>query len=61
VGKSPLKVSKAPQRKSDLQELRTRLSRAIETEAFEEAARIRDQIKELERKSAEEKESNETK
>jgi len=31
-------------------ELRQRLQKSIDTEAFEEAAKIRDQIKELERK-----------
>ncbi len=51
TGKSPLRSAKAPRKKGDLQELRTRLQKAIEMEAFEEAARIRDQIKELEKKS----------
>jgi protein arginine kinase activator len=59
IGKSPLRVPKDSKKKVDLQELRARLSQAIETEVFEEAARIRDQIKELERRSAEEKEPNE--
>lgn len=49
-GKLPLKCAKVTKRKTDLQELRSRLVKAIETEAFEEAARIRDQIKELEKK-----------
>jgi protein arginine kinase activator len=51
VGKSPLKVTKVLKNKIDLQELRNRLAKAIEDEAFEEAAKIRDQIKELEKKS----------
>jgi len=63
VGKSPLKVTKALKKKIDLQELRNKLARAIEMEAFEEAVKIRDQIKELEKKSAqgnlESKEQNE--
>ncbi len=50
LGKIPLKESKGAVKKVvDLDTLRQRLTRAIETEAFEEAARIRDQIKELEK------------
>jgi protein arginine kinase activator len=52
AGKSPLKLAaKLPKRKADLQELRAKLARAIEVEAFEEAARLRDQIKEIEKKT----------
>jgi protein arginine kinase activator len=51
AGKSPLRAAKVSKKKADSQELRTRLQKAIETEAFEEAARIRDQIKDLENKS----------
>ncbi|KPK97047.1 MAG: hypothetical protein AMJ95_11130 [Omnitrophica WOR_2 bacterium SM23_72] len=63
-GKSPSKAAKATvRRKLDLGELRDKLQRAIETEAFEEAARIRDQIKELDKKAEQEnskdKEKNE--
>lgn len=36
-------------RKSELQELRQRLQRAIETEEFEEAAKIRDRIRQIEK------------
>jgi protein arginine kinase activator len=51
VGKNPVRGGKqARSRKVDLDELRYRLQRAIETEAFEEAAKIRDQIKEIERR-----------
>ena len=50
VGKSPLKVPKVLKKKIDLQELRNRLQKLIEQEAFEEAAKMRDQIKELEKK-----------
>ncbi len=49
-GKCPIKVSAGkPARKKtvDLQELRCRLQKAVEMEAYEEAAKIRDQIKEL--------------
>jgi protein arginine kinase activator len=49
VGKSPVKIAKAMDKeKVDLQELRQQLNKAIEMEAFEEAARIRDQIRKLE-------------
>ncbi|MBI4706307.1 MAG: UvrB/UvrC motif-containing protein [Candidatus Omnitrophica bacterium] len=51
VGKSPVKLVKIAKKKAgDLQDLRTKLQLAIESEAFEEAAKIRDQIKELEQK-----------
>lgn len=53
LGKSPLKIAKTPRKKIDLQELRNELQKAIEMEAFEEAAKIRDQIKEMEKKSDE--------
>jgi len=51
-GKSPVKttVIKSEKKKPDLQDLRARLAKAIDAEAFEEAARIRDQIKDLENK-----------
>lgn len=40
-----------PTKKSELQELRQRLQRAIEAEEFEEAAKIRDRIRESEKKA----------
>jgi len=46
VGKAPLKT------KTDLQELKDALAKAIQKEAFEEAARLRDKIKETEDKKA---------
>ncbi len=49
-GKSPFKVTKVLRKKIDVQDLRTKLQKAIQAEEFEEAAKIRDQIKELERK-----------
>ena len=50
-GKIPFKRAvKGVRKKVDLQELRIRLQKAIEEEAFEEAARLRDQIKGLEKK-----------
>lgn len=66
MGKSPLKavVNKVSKRKVDLSDLRYKLQKAIEMEAFEEAAKIRDQIRELEKKQSqgdsEQKENNET-
>lgn len=50
LGKSPSRTTRILKKKTDLQELRNRLKTAIETEAFEEAAKIRDKIRELERK-----------
>lgn len=55
TGKSPLRVTKVLKKRIDIQELRNRLSKAIESEAFEEAAKIRDQIKDLEKKESGEK------
>lgn len=54
-GKVPLKVSEAPKaatkKKVDvLEELKARLQRAIKLEEFEEAARLRDKIRELEKR-----------
>jgi protein arginine kinase activator len=51
-GKCPVKTdAKAGGKKTDeLQELRCRLQKAIESEAYEDAARLRDQIRELQEK-----------
>ncbi len=50
-GKAPTKAAGAAvQKKTDMGDLRDRLQKAIEAEAFEEAASLRDQIKELEKK-----------
>ncbi len=65
TGKSPLLgdavvVSARPVKaKSDIDELRQRLQQAIETEAFEEAARIRDQLRELEQKARQDQRGDE--
>ena len=64
-GKSPVKVTKVIKKKLDLQDLRYKLQKAIEEEAFEEAAKLRDQIRELEKKQqqnneAEREDKNET-
>jgi len=50
TGKSPLKVNKVLKKEIDIQALRNRLQKAIAQEAFEEAAKLRDQIKEAEKK-----------
>ncbi len=50
AGKSAFKVAKTPKKKMDLQDLRLALQKAIEAEAFEEAAKIRDKIRGLEKR-----------
>lgn len=59
LGKVPVKLIKKTRKKepvrsssNDLTELRQRMQKAIETEAFEEAAKIRDQIRALEKGAA---------
>ena len=49
AGKSPCKVAVKPKKKLSLEELRMRLHWAIDKEEFEEAARLRDKIRELEK------------
>ncbi|KPK38058.1 MAG: hypothetical protein AMJ78_10580 [Omnitrophica WOR_2 bacterium SM23_29] len=55
LGKSTVKLEKAAgvTKRSELQELRQKLQRAIEMEEFEEAAKLRDRIRELEKKAKE--------
>ena len=49
LGKSPARLMKpAKASKSEMAELRRKLQRAIEEEAFEEAAKVRDQIRRME-------------
>ncbi len=48
LGKTPVKATKAVKAESELQELKDRLSRVVQMEEFEEAARLRDKIRELE-------------
>ena len=50
VGKRPSRLSAPVRLTHDLRELQNRLQKSIEQEAFEDAARIRDQIKQLEEK-----------
>jgi protein arginine kinase activator len=49
-GKHPLKERVGVEAPADLKEFKDRLKRAIETEDFEEAARLRDRIRDLEEK-----------
>ncbi|KPK40511.1 MAG: hypothetical protein AMJ78_07115 [Omnitrophica WOR_2 bacterium SM23_29] len=53
VGKTAVKLEKVTgvAKVSELQELRQNLQRAIEMEEYEEAAKIRDRIRELEKKA----------
>jgi len=49
VGKSPIRLIKSAKiAKSELLDLKRKLERAIENEAFEEAAKLRDQIRRVE-------------
>ena len=53
IGKNPVKIKttvKLNKKKSGLEELKKQLQKAILQEAFEEAARLRDEIKEMEAK-----------
>ncbi|MBU1998469.1 MAG: UvrB/UvrC motif-containing protein [Candidatus Omnitrophota bacterium] len=50
AGKAPVGVAKDVKKNSEMQELRQSLQKAIENEQFEDAARIRDVIKDLEKK-----------
>ncbi len=54
LGKSPQKVTRVMKKKIDIHDLRIKLQRAVEQEAFEEAAKLRDAIKELEKKQSQE-------
>ena len=51
VGKVPLTIGKTVKDTKALQDLKLRMEKAIQFEEFEEAARLRDQIKEQEKKS----------
>jgi len=50
VGKRPSKVAPEVRTHMDLRDLQERLRKSVQLEEFEEAARIRDQIKQLETK-----------
>ena len=51
IGKSPSRLVKPPKAKLELAELKKKLERAIEEEAFEDAARLRDQIRQMEQQA----------
>lgn len=55
LGKSPVRLSRPAKGKSELMNLRRRLEQAIEVEAFEEAARLRDAIRRIEQSDKAEK------
>ncbi len=55
LGKSPARLVRPAKAKTELAELKKRLERAIELEEFEVAARLRDQIREMERHEQREK------
>ena len=50
LGKSPMTSGEMFNKKKELQEFQLRLQRAIQAEAFEDAAKIRDKIKEIEKR-----------
>jgi protein arginine kinase activator len=52
IGKTPEKQARPLKARSELQELKDKLQKAVDTEAFEEAARLRDKIKELEKQES---------
>ena len=52
VGKVPLMVGKTVKDARSIQDLKMRMEKAIQAEDFEEAARLRDNIKDLEKSSA---------
>lgn len=60
-GKMPLGQAKPVELKSELEELKARLQKAIQNEEFEEAARLRDTIKDLENKDKDTGAGNEAK
>lgn len=51
VGKSPTKAGKAMPATQQLRQLRERLQKAIRREEFEEAAKLRDRIREIEKRN----------
>ena len=50
AGKMPLTVGKTVKEAKTLQDLKVRMEKAIQSEEFEEAAKVRDMIKDLEKK-----------
>ena len=60
-GKMPLGQARPVELKSELEELKAKLQKAIQNEEFEEAARLRDTIKDLENKDKDTGAGNEAK
>jgi protein arginine kinase activator len=58
IGKRPGKLSGEATRAIDLRDLKDRLRKCVEEEDFEEAARVRDEIKTLEEKARKGKKEN---
>lgn len=50
VGKKPSKITKSVRNVHDLRQLQERLRKSVEAEAFEDAAQLRDEIKQMEDK-----------
>ena len=50
-GKSPKKIAKMVKSKNEMESLREKLQKAVQKEDFEEAAKLRDKIREMEKKS----------
>jgi len=50
-GKSPKKIAKTVKAKNDLEALKEKLQKAIQREDFEEAAKLRDKVREIEKNS----------
>ncbi|MFA5389391.1 MAG: UvrB/UvrC motif-containing protein [Candidatus Omnitrophota bacterium] len=50
-GKSPKKAARAVKAKNELEVLKEKLQRAVQSENFEEAAKLRDAIREIEKKN----------
>ena len=57
VGKSPARLVKPQKARTELADLKRRLERAIETEEFEDAANLRDQIRDIEQQEQRRKKS----
>lgn len=51
-GKSPKKIAKVVKAKNEVEVLKEKLQKAIQKEDFEEAAKLRDKIREMEKKNS---------
>ncbi|MBI3313515.1 MAG: UvrB/UvrC motif-containing protein [Candidatus Omnitrophica bacterium] len=58
VGKKPSKIPRATRSVHDLRVLQDRLRKSVQTESFEDAAKIRDEIKQIEEKLKKGKKKN---